>query len=101
MPFIDDHIHTSEPVMDYLTDFSGIHSGSLFSNLQPVEKMNEADSPLFLLFVQKSGMCKPMQFDDLDWHKNTSQQRNRQESEQGRKKTIAPNVDARKLCRCR
>jgi PAB-dependent poly(A)-specific ribonuclease subunit 2 len=26
VPFIDDHIHTSDPIVNYLTEFSGIRS---------------------------------------------------------------------------
>ena len=33
VPFIDDHIHTSEIIVDYLTEFSGIRCKPFASNL--------------------------------------------------------------------
>lgn len=36
VPFIDDHIHTSQPIADYLTEYSGIRGKCLLSLSEPM-----------------------------------------------------------------
>ncbi|CEQ42977.1 SPOSA6832_04843, partial [Sporobolomyces salmonicolor] len=51
IPFIDDHIHTSEPVVDYLTEFSGIRAGDLdpFSSRHTLVQLKVAYKKLRML----------------------------------------------------
>ena len=60
-PFLDDYIATKEPVVDYLTDYSGIHPGDLDvrlsrHNVIPLKVCSYVQFRLFELIEDGSGL---------------------------------------------